>query len=550
MPTSPESLIALVERFAPPAAGGPGQAAGLPPVPPRVMLIGDVMVDEYIYGDAERLSPEAPVPVVQERYREQRAGGAGNVAAGLATLGADVFCVSVCGDDFQGRLLLDLFARMEGAGGSGGGGGGAAGAAKVGRVRTDGILRCPDRPTTAKIRLVGLAQHRHPQQMLRLDQEVTAPLTADQQATLLAYVRAELPACAALAIEDYNKGLLTPDFCRQVIAVARSLHKPILVDPALISDYSKYDGASTITPNRFEAEKASGLKLADSVEGAPLLAEALLSRHHLETCLLTLDRHGMYLLERAAGADGPHGTPIPTRPRTVYDVTGAGDMVLATMTMAVAVGATWKQAAMLANIAGGLEVEKFGIVPIRRDELIDELHRQDGDSRGKERALPQLVKELDRRRKAGGGGGGGGGPKVVFTNGVFDILHAGHVKYLEFARRQGDLLVVGVNADESVRRLKGPARPVNPLADRMAVLAGLQAVDYVVSFADDTPAALIAAVQPDVLVKGEDYAGKEVVGRETVEARGGKVVLAPFLQGRSSTNVIQKAAAGTAGGTG
>jgi D-beta-D-heptose 7-phosphate kinase/D-beta-D-heptose 1-phosphate adenosyltransferase len=501
MSSSIEPLLAIVERF-----GKPRQ---------RIMLLGDVMNDEYIYGDAERLSPEAPVPVVQERYREQRPGGAGNVAAGLAALGAEVLCVSVCGDDHAGNRLLDLFLRMG--------------------VRTEGILRCPDRPTTSKTRLVGLAQHRHPQQMLRLDQEATAPLTAEQQAKILEYVQRELPDCAALALEDYNKGLLAPDFCRQIIALARSLKKPTLVDPALISDYSKYDGASTITPNRFEAERASGLKLTDALEGAPQLAEALLRNHHLETCLLTLDRHGMYLLEAADLTRGGHGSHIPTRPRTVYDVTGAGDMVLAMLAMAIAGGATWQQAAALANVAGGLEVEKFGIVPIKKDEVIDELLRLDSDTRGKERSVSQLLNDLERRRRTSPLG------KVVFTNGVFDLLHAGHVKYLEFARKQGDLLIVAVNSDESTQRLKGPGRPVNPLADRMAVLAGLQAVDYVVSFAEDTPTALIEAVRPDVLVKGEDYSGKEVVGREIVEKTGGRVVLAPFLAGRSTTATIQRA---------
>jgi D-beta-D-heptose 7-phosphate kinase / D-beta-D-heptose 1-phosphate adenosyltransferase len=500
MNTSIEPLLAIVERFGKPR--------------PRIMLIGDVMVDEYIYGDAERLSPEAPVPVVQERYREQRPGGAGNVAAGLAALGAEVLCVSVCGNDFQGNLLLDLFLKMG--------------------VRTEGILRCPDRPTTAKTRLVGLAQHRHPQQMLRLDQEVTTSPSAEQQTRIFEYIQRELPNCAALALEDYNKGLLAPEFCKWVIALARSLKKPILVDPALISDYSKYDGVSTITPNRFEAERASGLKLADSLEGASQLAEALLRKHHLETCLLTLDRHGMYLLEAADLQRGGGGNHIPTRPRTVYDVTGAGDMVLAMLAMAVACGATWSQAAALANIAGGLEVEKFGIVPIKKDEVIDELHRLDSDTRGKERSVAQLLRDLERRRRTSPLG------KVVFTNGVFDLLHAGHVKYLEFARKQGDLLIVGVNSDASTQRLKGPGRPVNPLADRMAVLAGLQAVDYVVSFDQDTPTELIEAVRPDVLVKGEDYTGKEVVGREIVEKNGGKVVLAPFLAGRSTTGTIAR----------
>ena len=492
---SANELAALVERFA----------------RPRIMLVGDVMVDEYIYGDADRLSPEAPVPVLQERYREQRAGGAGNVAAGLATLGAEVLAVSVCGNDTQSRLLTSLFEKMG--------------------VHTEGILRCPERPTTSKIRLVGLAQHRHPQQMLRLDQETTSPLTAEQQAQLLAYIKRELPSCAALALEDYDKGLLSPDFCRAVVTIARELKKPILVDPAFIKDYSKYQGVSTITPNRYEAERGSGLNLGAGIDRAPLLAEALLRDLDLETCLLTLDKHGMYILER-----GQPGEAIATRPRNVYDVTGAGDMVLAALTMAVAAGASWSQAAAIANIAGGLEVEKFGIVPIRREEIIDEIYRQESDARGKVRADADLLKDLERHRRAG--------QKIVFTNGVFDILHAGHVQYLAFSRQQGDLLVVGVNSDPSVKRLKGAARPVNPLADRMAVLAALQCVDYVVSFDEDTPARLITALQPDILVKGEDYSGKEVVGREVVEARGGKVVLAPFLQGRSTTNIIERGKSG------
>jgi D-beta-D-heptose 7-phosphate kinase/D-beta-D-heptose 1-phosphate adenosyltransferase len=516
MPTTPPSLITLVEKFA----------------RPRIMLVGDIMVDEYIYGDAERLSPEAPVPVVQERYREQRAGGAGNVATALATLGAQVLVVSICGNDFQGKLLLELFRKMS----NGGGGSGA--------VNTDGILQSPDRPTTSKTRLVGLAQHRHPQQMLRLDQETTTAVSPEQEAQLLAYVQKELPTCDALALEDYNKGLLTPTLCQGVIGIARALKKPVLVDPALISDYSKYDGASTITPNRFEAEKAANLKLSDSPDEVPALARALRDKHHLETCLLTLDRHGMYLLEESGG------TTIPTRPRNVYDVTGAGDMVLATMTMAIASGASWLQAAHLANVAGGLEVEKFGIVPITKDEIIDELHRIDSASQSKQRTLPQLLKELQRRRRVAPGGVGlprSAPPTVVFTNGVFDILHAGHVKYLDFARNEGDLLIVGVNADDSVRRLKGPTRPVNPLEDRMTVLAGLQSVDYVVPFEEDTPANLIDAIRPDVLVKGEDYSGKEVVGRETVEAHGGRVVLAPFLKGRSTTQTIARSTAGLVG---
>lgn len=495
MQHTPSQLVELVERF--------GR--------PRIMLVGDMMVDEYIYGNAERLSPEAPVPVITEKYRERRAGGAGNVAADLAVLGAEVLCVAIRGQDETGELLVSLLQK--------------AGA------KTEGVARCADRPTTCKTRLVGLAQHRHPQQMLRLDHEETRPLAEGDEKKILEYIAAELPACDLLCIEDYNKGLLTASFTQAVVQAARKLGKPVLVDPAAISDYSKYRGVSTITPNRTEAERATGLRLADSVEAAPALARTLLEKLEMEACVLTLDRHGMYLLEKQAGGEAT-GRLHPTRPRNVYDVTGAGDMVLATMAMARACGATWGQAVDLSNIAGGLEVERFGCVPIRKDEIIAELISMEKDGQGKTLTLGQLTTEIERRRRLG--------MKVVFTNGVYDILHAGHVAYLNFARAQGDLLVVGVNSDASARRLKGPDRPVNAVEDRMAVLSGLASVDFVVAFEEETPARLVEAIQPDVLVKGADHAGTAIVGAEVVERRGGRVVLAPFLQGHSTSGVIRR----------
>ncbi len=475
---------------------------------PRIVVLGDLMLDEYIYGDAERLSPEAPVAVVQERYRQHRCGGAGNVAVFLAALGAKVDLIGVCGQDDQGQLLRAI---LRDAG-----------------VEVAHLLAIAGRPTCTKTRLVGLAQHRHPQQMLRLDREDLSPIGPEHEKNLREHLRQCLAGSAALCIEDYNKGLLSQSLCPAAIDMARDLGVPILVDPAAVTDYSRYRRASVITPNRTEAELATGRRMEALPLGAAELARELYSRLELDACVITLDKHGMYLL------DGPDsGTLHPTRPRTVYDVTGAGDMVLAMLAMAISAGATWSQAVDLGNVAGGLEVERFGCVPLRRKEVMAELLPAEATEE-KVRSLAALSVELGLLRAAG--------KRIVFTNGVFDILHAGHVRYLQFARSHGDVLVVGVNSDASVRRLKGNDRPVNPLMDRMAVLAALACVDFVVDFADDTPLELVRTVAPDVLVKGEDYADKKVVGRDLVESRGGVVVLAPFLAGHSTTAILEKLA--------
>ncbi len=477
---------------------------------PRILVVGDLILDQYVYGDAERLSPEAPVPVVRERYRQMRVGGAANVAVFLAALGAVPVLAGVIGNDSSGAALKDLLAQAQ--------------------VNADAVIAATDRPTSTKTRFIGLAQHRHQQQMLRLDHETLEPVDASVEQRLLAALEAEIPACHLVCIEDYNKGLLSDALCQKIISMARAAGREVLVDPAAIKDYRRYQGASAITPNRTEAELAAGWRLENVQEETPRLAAQLLEQLHLDVCVLTLDRHGMYRLQR-----GQPGLLHPTRPRNVYDVTGAGDMVLAMLAMARANGASWSVAIDLGNIAGGLEVEKFGCVPLARTEIVDELLQMDSAGRRKILSLPRLLERLHSRHSS---------QRIVFTNGVFDIIHAGHVQYLNFARGQGDLLVVAVNSDESVRRLKGPTRPINSLDDRMAVLAGLEAVSYVTAFHEDTPLELISAITPAILVKGADYQDKPVVGRECVEAAGGKVVLAPFLQGRSTTRVVEKSRSG------
>ncbi|HTV47203.1 MAG TPA: D-glycero-beta-D-manno-heptose 1-phosphate adenylyltransferase [Phycisphaerae bacterium] len=472
---------------------------------PRILVIGDLILDQYVFGDAERLSPEAPVPVLREQSRELRVGGAGNVAVFLAALGAKPELIGLCGKDSAGESLKKLLSESG--------------------VDVNGVIVSADRPTSAKTRFVGLAQHRHQQQMLRLDHETTEAISSAVEQKLLEVVEKRIAACSVVCLEDYNKGLLTPGLCAQIIRLAKAAGKAVLVDPAAIKDYSRYTGATAITPNRTEAEHAAGLRMQDATREAPRLAGELLEKLQLEACILTLDRHGMYLLEKNG-----KGQMHATRARNIYDVTGAGDMVLAMLAMARAGGASWSVAVDLGNVAGGLEVERFGSVPITREEIRVELKRLEGSKIHKISALQDLTAELKKCRQAG--------QKIVFTNGVFDIIHAGHAQYLQFARGQGDILVVGVNTDESVRRLKGSDRPINPLTDRMAVLAALEAVSYVISFDEPTPLELIRMLEPDILVKGADYKDKEVVGRDVVQARGGKVVLAPFLEGRSTTKII------------
>ncbi len=471
-----------------------------------VVLLGDIMLDRYIYGNAERLSPEAPVPVLHYQQEQCRLGGAGNVVANLATLGAQVRPVGIIGQDEAARQVLQ---QMAGYG-----------------VNPNSLLQVDDRPTVCKVRLVGLAQHRHPQQMLRLDYEDSNPINPNLADKLLARVETALDGAAVLCIEDYGKGLLTPQVCQQVIALAHARRVPVLIDPAAIGDYSRYVGATALKMNRMEARKASGLPV-DSAEQYSAAATRLLEQLQLEAVVITLDKSGSYLATR----DGQRQL-FRTRARQVYDVTGAGDMVLSMLAMARAAGASWGEAVALGNVAGGLEVERFGAVPVTVGEIIQELLVEARQKLGKQRSLEQLLGELERHRAAG--------KKVVFTNGCFDLIHLGHVKYFQHAKAQGDILVVGVNTDGSIQRLKGPKRPIINQQDRVGVLEELESIDYVVMFEDDTPLRLIQAIRPDVLAKGADYTREQVVGHDVVESYGGRVELVPLVDGKSTSTVIQR----------
>jgi D-beta-D-heptose 7-phosphate kinase/D-beta-D-heptose 1-phosphate adenosyltransferase len=399
-------------------------------------------------------------------------------------------------------------------------------------VDADGVLTDAARPTTVKERYIGRAQARHPQQMIRVDYECREAVGAPVERQLAAVLASKVREADIVLVSDYDKGVCTPGLLRAAVEAAKARGVRVIADPTRGGDYAKYRGCSGMTPNRLEAGLATGSEIR-TTDDALASAEQLRDALGLEAGIVTLDKDGMAL----AHGDGRRAV-FPTRPRQVYDITGACDMVMATLGLALAAGADYDPAIRLANVAGGLEVEKIGVATVTRGEILaDLLHapfraadRVPGAAKVLD--LQSLKRELDSRRQKG--------QAVAFTNGCFDVLHAGHVQYLAEARRQGDCLVVGLNSDESVRQLKGPSRPLNPVEARALVLAGLQDVDYVTIFADATPAAVIEAVRPDVLVKGADYQKSDVVGAQFVEGYGGRVHLADLRAGFSTTNLIER----------
>jgi D-beta-D-heptose 7-phosphate kinase/D-beta-D-heptose 1-phosphate adenosyltransferase len=472
---------------------------------PRVLLVGDFMLDAYTYGDAERISPEAPVPVLKVTSTEYSCGGAGCVAANLAALGANPLCIGIVGDDSNGNLLKRLLAEKG--------------------ADISGLITVPGRPTTTKHRLVGLAQHRHQQQLFRMDTESTEPLSQQQYDKIIQTFAEKLPAADIVCLQDYNKGLLIPMVCSQLIQSAARAGKRVLIDPSPTSDYSKYAGATLITPNRQETSLAVGFDIKTPQDAADA-ARKLIDSLGLQAAVITLDKQGAYLKTKTIDEI------VPTRPRNVYDVTGAGDTVLATLAVTLAAGCDCKTAVQLSNIAGGIEVEKFGAVPVTIEEVINEIISLNRGSTGKLRHLDSLLTELNWRRKQN--------ETVVWTNGCFDVIHRGHIEFLKFCKQQGGIVVVGLNSDVSVKAIKGPDRPIQNQLDRAAVLAALETVDYITIFDQPDPFDLIKKVKPDVLVKGQDWAEKGVVGRDFVESYGGKIVLAPLVEGKSSTSIIEK----------
>jgi D-beta-D-heptose 7-phosphate kinase / D-beta-D-heptose 1-phosphate adenosyltransferase len=467
------------------------------------LVIGDLMLDRYLHGDVERISPEAPVPVVLLSREAECAGGAANVAANLAGLGVRTRLVGCIGADEDGAKLARTIAAMG--------------------VATEGLCRSQSHPTIVKTRVLGGHQ-----QMLRLDRECRDPYSAaDNDALVACALRHLNDNPAVVVLSDYAKGVLSPPLCQAVIAEARRRNIPVLVDPKG-KDYSKYATATALTPNKRETAEACGLAPHDS---ARLLAAAsdLRAQLQLDFLAVTRSEEGISLIADERVID------LPAVARQVFDVSGAGDTVIATLAAGLSVGLAREDALHLANVAAGIVVGKLGTVPITQAELLQELTLEDSALQISKIGDLNSVRGKVKRWRATG-------QRIVFTNGCFDLLHAGHVTYLEQARKQGDRLVLGLNTDRSVSALKGPSRPVVQEADRARVLAALEAVDAVVLFDEETPLVLINALQPDVLVKGADWREDEVVGGLEVKSWGGRVALIEVVPGRSSTAIINRLA--------
>lgn len=465
-----------------------------------VLVVGDVMLDRYVWGDVARISPEAPVPVVRVKSRSVAAGGAANVAANLAGLGVRTSLIGVRGNDAFGITLSSLLAEIG--------------------VSVDGLIAVAGRPTITKTRIIGGHQ-----QMLRLDDENVLPIGAAVEDALIDAVEHGLEAATVVVLSDYAKGVLTGRCCREIIARAAARGIPVLVDPKG-TDYEKYSGATAVTPNVKELAAATGESEEDR-ERLYAAATRLRERFGIGKWVITEGERGISLLN---GASSHH---FPATAREVFDVSGAGDTVMAVLAASIAAQLPIEDAVRLANVAGGVVVGKVGTSPIERTELIDAVDRK----RSSEQA--RKIVEIDRLLKWVADWRARG-ERIVFTNGCFDLIHAGHVTYLEKAREEGHRLVVGINTDQSVRRLKGSNRPIVHELDRARVLGSLSSIDAVVFFDTDTPLDLIQAIRPDVLVKGDDYSFDDVVGSKEIRDWNGRVVLVPRVEGRSTTGILDR----------
>jgi D-beta-D-heptose 7-phosphate kinase/D-beta-D-heptose 1-phosphate adenosyltransferase len=493
-----QSLIETVKQFGKTSS----VKASSPKIKPHALVIGDVMLDRYVMGEVGRISPEAPVPIVLIKSEESRAGGAANVAANLALLGVETQLIGCVGADAEAKLLGQLI--------------------KKSGIKAN-LITSKTRPTIAKTRILGGHQ-----QMLRLDQEDNTIFTRAENDALQANINEALKASPRIVIlSDYAKGLFSEAICQDIIAKCAAKKIPVLVDPKG-SDYSKYKGATALTPNKKETAEAcgTGTQDADLIKKAALLKTKL----KLEFLAVTRGEEGITLID----SDAKNGTHhLPATARQVFDVSGAGDTVIATLAAGLMHDLSILQSLELANIAAGVVVGKVGTVPIAKIELIEALSLQASNEQAHKICnLAELQHKVEIWKQTK--------QKVVFTNGCFDLLHAGHVTYLEAAKKRGDKLVLGLNTDRSVRALKGKTRPVVNEQDRARVLAALESVDAVILFDENTPIKLIKAIKPHTIAKGSDYTAAQVVGGKEVLGWGGEIALIDLVEGRSTSNIIKK----------
>ncbi len=465
----------------------------------HALVIGDVMLDRYLIGSVGRISPEAPVPIVLLNQQNERAGGAANVAANLALLGIKTHMIGCVGDDSEGVTLVKLMQQIA--------------------IDTSGIYISKNRPTIAKTRV--LSGH---QQMLRLDQESNSTFNADENAGLNAAIKQQLALKPSVVIlSDYAKGLLSEATCQAIIAQCKASNITVLVDPKG-RDYSKYSGATALTPNKKETAEACDTTIddADLIHKASLLKQQL----QLEFLAVTRGEEGISLIDEKTHH-------LPAIAKQVFDVSGAGDTVIATLAAGLMHNLSVLQSLQLANIAAAVVVGKVGTVPISQVDLLEALASQQGSAQANKVCdLDALNLKVNAWKSAN--------QKIVFTNGCFDLLHAGHVTYLEAAKKRGDKLILGLNTDRSVSAIKGPTRPVVHENDRARVLAALESVDAVILFDEDTPLNLINAIKPNVIAKGSDYNAEQVVGGKEVRSWGGEIALIDLVEGRSTSNIIKK----------
>ena len=464
----------------------------------HLLVIGDLMIDEYVWGEVDRISPEAPVQVVAVKNEDYTLGGAGNVVTNLMAMGARVTVLGVVGEGSNGRLLVDQLDTIG--------------------ADTRGVIIEPGRHTTKKTRVI--AEH---QQVLRIDRETKKEISAQAFKSIITHAEKIIPDVDVILVSDYGKGLINRAMIKSLVQIAKKHNKTTIADPKGL-DFTKYAGINLLTPNKKEASLASGMEISDA-RTLVAAGQVLLDKSGIDKLLVTCGKEGMIFFEK----DGKP-SKTATKAREVYDVSGAGDTVIAVLGLGIAAGLPFKEAVSLANTAAGIVVGKVGTAAVSQDELLQALKPAAAETVAKPitlKALAELCRKLQKNRK-----------RIVLTNGCFDLLHVGHIKLFTASRKLGDVLIVAIDDDDSVRRLKGSGRPVISAPERVRILSALDSVDYLVVFAANELDQVIESIRPDILTKGSNYDSEQVGGRDIVESYGGRVELIPVTEEISSTQII------------